>query len=120
MTAGTAALVLAAVVANTLASIFLKRFALVLDEISFAIFNTKGLILAAAALLFYAVAFVLYAMVLRVLPVSKAYTLITFGGQFLLIMAGAFLFGESFGTLAWLGVTLIFLGVMLVGWTVRL
>jgi multidrug transporter EmrE-like cation transporter len=115
MTISTILLVIAAIFSNVIASLLLKQYSISSDGISFALYAPKVYILAGSSLLFYAVAFVVYALVLRTLPVSKAYMLITFGSQIMLIISSAFFFGEQFNSLAWAGVILVFFGLTLVG-----
>lgn len=113
MTLSTVSLVIAAIVANVLASILLKQAAMHSLKDAFAL-PPKMLALGGLALFFYAIAFAVYALVLRALPVSKAYTLITFGAQAALIFAGAMVFGERYGPMAWIGLAMVFCGLVLV------
>lgn len=113
MTVLTVSLVIAAIVANVLASILLKQVAIHSVEDSFA-YPSKMLVLGGLALLFYAIAFVVYALVLRSMPVSKAYTLITFGAQAGLIFSAAIIFGERYGPMAWIGLAMICCGLVLI------
>jgi len=114
MNASTMSLVVIAIAANVLASVLLKSAAIQPSASAVALPPTKVLLLGGLALAFYAVAFVVYAMVLRTLPVSKAYTLITFGAQTVLILAGAVFFGERYEPMAWIGICMVFVGLALV------
>ena len=114
MNLSTAGLVVTAIAANALASLLLKRVAVQPMRGMIACLPPQALGLAGLALLFYAVAFVVYALVLRTLPVSKAYTLITFGAQMLLILAGIFYFGERYTPMAWVGLGMVMVGLVLV------
>jgi multidrug transporter EmrE-like cation transporter len=113
MTGLTFSLVITAIVANVLASILLKKAAMHSVEDALAL-PPKMLALGSLALLFYAIAFAVYALVLRSMPVSKAYTLITFGAQAGLIFAGAIIFGERYGSMAWIGLAMVCCGLVLV------
>lgn len=107
-------LVIAAILCNVGASALLKQASSQSNGLA-SYFSHNGFMLGGGAVLLYFVAFVLYALVLRDLPVSKAYTMITFGAQAGLILVGYIFFGERFGALAWLGVLLILLGLILIG-----
>ncbi len=113
-TVSTVALVLMAIAANPLASVLLKHAAINSGAATLPELPGRVLLLAGGAVLVYMLAFVLYAAVLRSLPVSKAYALITFGAQGTLIAAGAFFFGERLGAGAWAGLALIAVGLVLV------
>lgn len=103
-----------AIFSNMMASVFLKMAsAYIPEKLSF--INLKGFLFAGGALAFYATSFLLYAFVLRGMPVSKAYLYITFGSQISLLVVGAFLFSERYEPIAWLGIFLVLLGVILVG-----
>ena len=106
-------LVITAIVANVLASILLKQAAMDSVEGSSAL-PPKILAMGSLALLFYATAFAIYALLLRSMPVTKAYTLITFGAQAVLIFAGAIIFGERYGSMAWIGLAMVCCGLVLV------
>lgn len=108
--------VVLAIAANVAASLLLKKFAVTTARVQLDLsWNCVAqLIVPFAALTFYAVAFAAYAVVLRSLPVSKAYTLITFGAQLALIVAGAFFFGERLNTLGLIGLMLVLSGLIVV------
>lgn len=114
MNASTMSLVVTAIAANVLASVLLKSAAIQPSTGAAGLPSTKVLLLGGFALFSYAIAFVVYAMVLRTLPISKAYALITFGAQTILILMGAFFFGERFEPTAWLGICMVFAGLILV------
>jgi multidrug transporter EmrE-like cation transporter len=61
----------------------------------------------------------LYAAVVKTLPVSKAYTLITFGAQSVLVLVGVFFLGERYEPAAWLGLFLVIIGLTLVSQSVE-
>ena len=108
------ALIVSAIFCNVFASALLKHASTGLSGLS-----SQGIprsyIYYAGAMLMYVAAFAFYALVLRYLPVSKAYTIITFGAQMGLIILGYVFFGERFGGLAWLGLLLVVLGLVLIG-----
>jgi small multidrug resistance pump len=106
-------LVIAAIASNVLASIVLKSAAIQTKADSFALPPTKVLLLGGLAVVFYGVTFVVYAILLRTLPVSKAYGLITFGAQTTLLLAGAVFFGERYELTAWIGIGMVMVGLIL-------
>lgn len=114
MTLSTIGLVVAAIAANAVASLLLKRVATHSSDAS-SVLTLHTLTFGGVALSFYAVAFVVYALILRTLPVSKAYTLITFGAQAVLILAGAYFYGERYGPMAWVGLLMVVVGILLIG-----
>lgn len=105
--------VITAILANVLASILLKQAAMHSVEDALAL-PPKMLVLGSLALLSYAISFAFYALVLRSMPVSKAYTLITFGAQAGLLFAGIFIFGERYESMAWIGLAMVCCGLVLV------
>lgn len=110
----TAASILCAIVSNVTASVLLKRFALTLNEEHQTLASGGNWLIAGMALTAYALAFAAYAFALRSLPVSKAYAVITFGTQAILILAGTVFFGERIGLPAWVGFGLVVLGLTLI------
>ncbi|PPC88450.1 MAG: hypothetical protein CTY31_02190 [Hyphomicrobium sp.] len=113
MTIATVWLILAAIVGNATASILLKQYANS-DQSLDATLRMSQLVLPLAAMAVYAASFVIYAIVLRTAPVSKAYTLITFGTQTVLIVMGALMFNERVNLVGALGLGLIITGLILV------
>lgn len=113
MTSATIWLILAAIVGNAAASILLKQYA-ISDQSFDQTWRVSNWALPLAALVVYAASFVIYAIVLRTAPVSKAYTLITFGTQTVLILMGALMFSERINLNGAIGLVLIVAGLMLV------
>jgi len=113
MTLSTYVLLIVAITTNAIASILLKcSSARILEKGIY--LRTNVFLLAGLSLIFYALSFIVYAMVLRVMPISRAYLLITFGAQVVLFFAGFFFFGETYELTSWAGVCLIVFGLLLV------
>jgi small multidrug resistance pump len=96
MSALTVLEILSAIGCNVSATLLLRRFVTAsgvsLSDLSLS--ALPQLVVPVIALAFYGAAFVLYALVLRVLPVSRAYALITFGAQVVLAIIGVAFLGE--------------------------
>jgi small multidrug resistance pump len=105
--------VLGAVLCNVGASLLIKTSASTHDAAAGSQgFLANGLIATAIAL--YGASFVFYALVLRELDVSKAYALITFGTQVVLVAAAALVLGERLDTTTYAGLGVILVGVIIV------
>jgi multidrug transporter EmrE-like cation transporter len=109
---GTISLVVVAITANALASLLLKNAAVL--HVSAGALTSKVLLFGVTALAVYALAFGAYALVLKAMPVSKAYAIITFGAQSVLILTGSYFFGEEYEATTWLGLALVIAGVLLI------
>ena len=107
-------LILSAIASNVIASLLLKKSAISSHNMPFYEMSIKLFSMLGLALMFYAVAFVVYAALLRTLPVGKAYGLITFGSQIMLIVAGSYFFGEEITPAALIGIILIAVGLVLI------
>lgn len=105
--------VLGAICCNVLASVSLKSFAMTGLKSGLANPTLASLLPMIVAMAFYVGAFVFYALVLRDVPVSKAYGLITFGAQIALIVVAALWFGEKMSITAYAGVATILVGLVL-------
>lgn len=108
--------VFAAVFANGAATIFLRALARAGGGFSahFPFLSAMQAGFGAAALFFYMIAFLLYALVLQRLPVSWAYLVITSLTQVLLISYGFLFLQERLTPLAWGGVGMTLAGLALV------
>ncbi|MBF0675246.1 SMR family transporter [Pseudomonas sp.] len=104
-------LLIMAIIANALASILLKKFSTQGDASHL---SMSTLLHLGGSVFFYGLAFLVYAALLKTLPVSKAYTLMTFGAQTALIVCGIFFFDEKYSTTAWIGLGLVVVGLLLV------
>lgn len=112
----TLTLLLCCMVTNALASLLLKFLANASSKLpsllSLQVFShVDVLALLFGSLFFYGLSFFLYFLVLKNIPVSQAYTMITFGAQALLIGGGILFFGDRLSVLGWVGI-----GVILTGW----
>jgi multidrug transporter EmrE-like cation transporter len=107
------ALIILAIFCNVFASILLKKASIGFNDFSQIIL--RNMIYYAGAIFMYAGAFIFYATILRYLPVSKAYIIITFGAQIGLIVIGFFFFGERFSGVTWIGLFLVLIGLILIG-----
>lgn len=98
---------------NISASVALKKFAMTSQGRNILDVSVNGFVFLGGAIFFYGVSFVFYAVLLKYFPVSKAYSVVTFGAQVGIIVAGILLFGEKLNLLAWCGVVTISFGVLL-------
>ena len=105
-----------AIFSNVMASILLKFASAYIPE-KISLINLKGVFYAGGAISFYVISFLLYAIILKGMPVSKAYLFTTFGTQVSLLIVGVFLFSESYDFMAWVGIFLILFGAIFVGFS---
>lgn len=113
MTLSTLILLIFAIATNATASILLKYSSTQFFENRISL-QRNAFLLAGLSLIFYAASFIIYAMVLRVMPISRAYLLITFGAQAILLFIGAIFFGETYELTTWVGIFLVVIGLLLV------
>lgn len=105
-------LLVSAILSNALASILLKKFST--QGSGSDLLSVPSLLHLGGSVFFYGLAFLVYALLLKTLPVSKAYTLMTFGAQAALIVLGILFFDEKYNLTAWIGLTLVVIGLLLV------
>lgn len=106
------ALLVSAILSNALASILLKKFST--QRTGSSLLGVPSLLHLGGSVFFYGLAFLVYALLLRTLPASKAYTLMTFGAQAALIVLGILFFNEKYNLTAWAGLGLVVIGLLLV------
>ena len=69
-------------------------------------------------IIFYGIAFVLYALTLQRLPLNVTHPILTCGAITMVAVLSVILFGESFSLTKIVGVILVSLGVILISWTI--
>ena len=67
-------------------------------------------------LMFYGIAFVLYALTLQRLPLNVTHPVLTCGAISMVAVLSVILFGETFSTTKIAGVVLVAVGVILISW----
>lgn len=101
---------LGAVLSNALASILLKIFSNKGGEVV-NIMNPTTLLYVGSSAFLYFLAFIFYAMLLKTVPLSKAYIFMTSGVQLCLLLAGFVFFKEKITISLIAGIFFIFLGL---------
>ncbi len=69
-------------------------------------------------IIFYGIAFVLYALTLQRLPLNVTHPILTCGAITMVAVLSVILFGESFSLTKIVGVILVSLGVILISWKI--
>lgn len=69
-------------------------------------------------IIFYGIAFVLYALTLQRLPLNVTHPILTCGAITMVAVLSVILFGESFSLTKIVGVILVSLGVILITWKI--
>lgn len=69
-------------------------------------------------IIFYGIAFVLYALTLQRLPLNVTHPILTCGAITIVAVLSVILFGESFSLTKIVGVILVSLGVILISWKI--
>lgn len=105
--------------ANISASLLLKATAVRTEAGLIALLRSKDAAFLIGSIVFYVIAFGLYALVLKFVPVNRAYAIITVLAQIGLIVGGSFFFGERLNSLAWAGFALILSGIVFLVWSVE-
>ncbi|MEZ2722119.1 hypothetical protein ACBP46_11885 [Paenalcaligenes hominis] len=103
-------LLLIAVLANALASVLLKAFNLKGGDVV-DILNPMTMVYVGSAVTLYFVAFLVYAALLKTIPLSKAYIVMTSGVQLVLVIVGSVFFKEKITFNLVIGMSLIFAGM---------
>lgn len=106
-----------AIASNSLAGILLKIFnnkGGKLYEINLLLFTHVG-----SAIALYFSAFIFYTLLLRYLPLGKSYAIMTFGVQIVLMITGAYCFGEKITSASLIGMLLIITGLALINQGIR-
>lgn len=108
-------IVVLAIFSNAIASIMLKIFNDRDGRLS-DFFSVQTIIYVGGALFLYFLAFILYMLMLKSIPFMKAYILLTFGVQVVLIFVGVFYFGERINFSGVMGMIFLMLGLFLVNY----
>lgn len=112
-------LVVFGIVSNAVASVLIKYAVMPQRKIS--ISEPLSLILNIplwTGIIFYGIAFVLYALTLQRLPLNVTHPILTCGAITMVAVLSVILFGESFSLTKIVGVILVSLGVILISWKV--
>lgn len=104
---------------NVTASLSLKRFSVTSHGGLNAILSPNVLMFLLSALAFYGVSFLIYATILRSIPVNRAYAMLTIASQIGMIIGGALVFGERLNALAWMGFLMISSGMVVLALSVE-
>lgn len=110
-------LVVLGIVSNAVASVMIKYA--MLPERKFSISEPLSIILNIplwTGLMFYGIAFVLYALTLQRLPLNVTHPVLTCGAISMVAVLSVILFGESFTVQKIAGVVLVAVGVILISW----
>lgn len=112
-------LVVFEIVSNAVASVLIKYAVMPQRKIS--ISEPLSLILNIplwTGIIFYGIAFVLYALTLQRLPLNVTHPILTCGAITMVAVLSVILFGESFSLTKIVGVILVSLGVILISWKI--
>lgn len=112
-------LVVFGIVSNAVASVLIKYAVMPQRKIS--ISEPLSLILNIplwTGIIFYGIAFVLYALTLQRLPLNVTHPILTCGAITMVAVLSVILFGESFSLTKIVGVILVSLGVILISWKI--
>lgn len=107
------------IVSNAVASVLIKYAVMPQRKIS--ISEPLSLILNIplwTGIIFYGIAFVLYALTLQRLPLNVTHPILTCGAITMVAVLSVILFGESFSLTKIVGVILVSLGVILISWKI--
>ena len=113
----TVLLVVLGIASNAAASVLIKYA--MMPERKISISEPLSLVLNIhlwTGLIFYGLAFILYALTLQRLPLNVTHPILTCGAISLVAVLSAVLFGESFSATKIAGVVLVVTGVILISW----